>query len=449
MQESSLAHSSFTSPYIPNTDADRADMLKDIGARSVEDLFKDIPAEYRHPPLQIPEALSEMELRRELERLAAKDFHLGGHPSFLGAGVYNHFCPAVVGPLVTRGEFLTSYTPYQPEVSQGTLQGTYEFQTLTAQLFDMEVSNAGMYDGASSLAEAALMACRVTKRRRVAVMDTVHPHYAEVVRAYAMPQDIEVYTITPDARELRPETACLLAQYPNFFGHIENQQALADLAHANGALYCVSCDPVAMAMLKPPGAYGADIATGEGQALGVPPSFGGPYVGIFTCRKTFLRQMPGRIVGKTLDTEGRTGYVLTLQPREQHIRREHATSNICTSTALIALWATVYTALMGKRGLRHVAELCYQKAHYAASRISELPGYRLPIQGTFFQEFVVECPRPPEEVSLALEREGIIGGFDVSNRFRNGMLFCVTEVNTREEIDRLVAALANIGGGRA
>jgi glycine dehydrogenase subunit 1 len=419
-------------------------MLAVIGASSVEELFDDIPVEFRDPGLTIPPPLSEIDLRREMERLASRNFHPAAHPSFLGAGVYNHYCPAVVAPLVTRGEFLTSYTPYQPEVSQGTLQGTFEFQTLTSQLFGMEVSNAGMYDGASALAEAALMACRVTKRARVALVDTVSPHYQEVVRSYVAPQAIEVYTIAPSATALQDETACVLAQYPNFYGYIENYQRLSDLAHDTGALFGLSCDPMAMAMLKPPGAYGADIATGEGQALGVPMSFGGPYVGIFTCRKEYIRQLPGRIVGETVDTEGRTGYVLTLQPREQHIRREHATSNICTSTALIGLWATIYTALMGKRGLRHVAELCYQKAHYAAGRIAELPGYGLPIDGTFFQEFVVACPKPPGEINRSLEQAGIIGGLDVSSTIDNGMLLCVTEVNSREEIDLLVDTLGKV-----
>jgi glycine dehydrogenase subunit 1 len=434
----------FASPYVPNTDEDRAAMLAEVGATSVDDLFTDIPAEFRNPELRIPAPMSEMDLRQEMERLASRNFHAGSHPSFLGAGVYNHYSPAVIPPLVTRGEFLTSYTPYQPEVSKGTLQGTFEFQTMTAQLFGMEVSNAGMYDGASALAEAALMACRVTKRARVALVSTVNPHYAEAVRAYAGPQDIEVYTIEPNATELQPDTAAVLAQNPNFFGYIEDLQRLCDMAHAAGALFCLSADPIAAAMLKPPGAYDADIATGEGQALGVPMSFGGPYVGIFTCRKEFIRQLPGRIVGQTVDTEGRTGYVLTLQPREQHIRREHATSNICTSTALIGLWATMYTALMGKRGLRHVAELSYQKAHYAAGRIAELPNYDIALEGTFFQEFVVRCPKPPAEINLRLEEHGIIGGLDVSDRIANGMLFCVTEVNSREQIDELVAALEGI-----
>lgn len=434
----------FTSPFIPNTPNDRAAMLSEIGAATVDDLFADIPEQFRSPRLDLPAPMPEMRVRAEMEALAQRNFHAGEHPSFLGAGVYRHFCPAAVAPLVGRGEFLTSYTPYQPEVSQGTLQASYEFQTLTAQLFGMEISNAGMYDGASSLAEAALMACRVTRRARVAVTDTVNPVYAETVRSYAQPQDIDVYLLPPGA-DLQPETACVIAQYPNFFGYFEDMRALSDRAHAAGALLVMSCDPIALAMFQPPGAFDADIATGEGQALGVPPSFGGPYVGIFTCRQEYVRQLPGRIVGRTVDTAGRAGYVLTLQPREQHIRRERATSNICTSTALVGLWAAVYMALMGKRGLRLAAELCYQKAHYAAARIAQLPGYALPVEGVFFQEFVVSCPRPAAEISLALERAGIIGGLDVSSRYPNGMLLCVTEVNSKEEIDLLAGALQEAG----
>ena len=447
-----MAGSPFTSPYIPNTEADQAALLQAVGVSSVEDLFAEIPAEFRGPPLRLPNPVSELELMQELGRLAQRNFHAAEHPSFLGAGVYRHFTPAVVAPLVSRGEFLTSYTPYQPEVSQGTLQATFEFQTMTCQLLDMPVANAGMYDGATSLAEAALMACRITQRFKVGVLDTVNPSYAEVVRTYVAPQEIEVYTVESASPHLQPDTACLLVQSPNFFGYVEALDAFAELAHKDGALLCTSTDPVAVAMLKPPGACGTDIATAEGQALGVPPSYGGPYAGLFACRQEFIRQMPGRIVGRTVDTKGRAGYVLTLQPREQHIRRERATSNICTSTALIGLWATVWTACMGKRGLRHLAELCYQKAHYAAARIAELPGYAVLANGpkgggglmgtgTFFQEFVVTCPRPYPEINASLERAGIIGGLDVSGPVPNGMLLCVTEVSTRKEIDLLVAAL--------
>ena len=440
-----MADSQFTSPYIPNTVDEQAAMLQAIGVDSVDDLFQDIPAEFRNPGLNMPAPLSEMEVLQELQRLSERNLYPGRYASFLGAGVYRHFTPSVVSALVSRGEYLTSYTPYQAEASQGTLQSTFEFQTMSSQIMGMEVANAGMYDGATSLAEAALMACRITKRGRVAIVDTVAPNYAEVVRTYAEPQGIEVYSVSSSVRELQPDTACLLVQSPNFFGYLEDVGGLTDVAHNHGALICTSADPVAMSMFKSPGAHGVDIATAEGQALGVPPSFGGPYVGIFTCKQEFFRQMPGRIAGRTTDTQGRTGYVLTLQTREQHIRRERATSNICTSTALIGLMATIYVACMGKQGLRRVAEICYHKAHYAAGQIAEIPGYSLPMEGTFFQEFVVRCPRPPAEINAALQDRGIIGGLDVSDLTPNGMLICVTEVNSRREIDSLVSALKEIG----
>ena len=433
--------SGFTSPYVPATDEDRSAMLQAVGVASVEELFVDIPAQFRDPELRLPPPLSELELTQEMGRLAGRNIQPGPYACFLGAGVYRHFTPAVVSALASRGEFSTSYTPYQPEVSQGTLQTTYEFQTMASQLLDMEAANAGMYDGATSLAEAALMACRVTRRYRVAVLDTVSPTYAEVVRTYAEPQGIELYQVDSAVKDLQPETACLLVQHPNFFGYLEELERLVNTAHAHGALACVSTDPVAAALFKPPGSYGADIVTAEGQALGVPPSYGGPYVGLFACKQQYLRQMPGRIVGKTTDTNGESGYVLTLQTREQHIRRERATSNICTSTALVGLMATIYVACMGKRGLRHVAELSYQKAHYAAEAIAGLPGYGLPRNGVFFQEFVVSCPKPPGEINQALLEKGIIGGLDVSGQIPNGMLLCVTEMNSKREIDALVQAL--------
>ncbi|MBI4200941.1 MAG: aminomethyl-transferring glycine dehydrogenase subunit GcvPA [Chloroflexi bacterium] len=433
------------SPYSPNTPEDRKAMLQAIGVSSVDELFDDIPTAFRNPPLSIPGPLSELELRQELEALAPENRHTFQGPCFLGGGAYRHFIPAVVQAIASRGEFLTAYTPYQPEVSQGTLQVAYEFQTLTCQLFDMEVANAGMYDGASSLAEAALMACRVTQRYRVAYLDTLSPLYRQVLATYTGPQGIELYPVSPGGSPvLEPETACLVAQHPNFFGYLEDLSALERAAHQAGALLVVSTDPIAMGMFRPPGSYGADIVTADGQPLGVSLSFGGPYIGLFSCKQQYLRQMPGRIVGRTVDTEGRTAYVLTLQTREQHIRRERATSNICTSQALIGLMATVYLATLGKQGLRQAAELCYHKAHYAASLIGGTRGYRLPIKGTFFEEFVVQCPRPPAEVNAGLLERGIIGGLDVSDRVRNGLLLCVTEMNSRQEIESLAAALAEL-----
>ena len=432
----------FQSHYIPNTTGEQAEMLAVLGIDSINDLFADIPAEFRNPALDLPAPLSELDIQRELTGLAAKNRPLGSGPSFLGAGSYVHFIPAIVKSLITRGEFLTAYTPYQAEASQGTLQVIYEFQTLVCNLYGMEVANAGMYDGATSLAEAALMACRVTKRGKIAVADTVSPAYSAVIRTYCQSQDIAVETVDPSGPLLDSETACLVLQYPNFFGCIEDLQSLVDAAHEQGALAVSSCDPTAMGMFQTPGHYGADIVTGDGQPLGIPTSYGGPYVGLFATKQEYVRQMPSRLSGRTVDKNGKTGYVLTLQTREQHIRRERATSNICTNEALYALASTIYLAAMGKHGLRQVAELCYHKAHYAASKIGELPGYSLPFSGPFFQEFVVRCPAAPAEINRKLMERNILGGLDVSEQVANGMLVCVTEMNTREDIDALAAALA-------
>ena len=435
----------FTSPYTPNTDSDRRHMLDAIGVDSVEELFEDIPAQYRSPSLDIPAPTSELELRREIEAMARENTVPGEYACFLGAGSYRHHVPAVVRQLAGRSEFMTSYTPYQPEVSQGTLQAHYEFQSLVCQLTGMEVSNAGMYDGATSLTEAALMAARVTRKDRVSVLDTVSPAYKEVLTTYLQGPGLQIDSVARDSHSLPDETACLLVQQPAFLGYMEDVEALSRLAHSRGALLVVAVDPVSLGMFKPPGDYDADIVVAEGQSLGIAPTFGGPYVGIFACKQQYVRQMPGRIVGKTVDTRGRTGYVLTLQTREQHIRRERATSNICTSVGLIALMSTVYMASLGKRGLRHIAELCYHKAHYAASLISGIPGYSLPMEGTFFREFVVRCPMPPAEINRRLLDYGIIGGLDVSDLVPNGMLLCCTEVNSRDEIESLASALREIG----
>ena len=432
----------FQSHYIPNTTGEQAEMLASLGIDSIDQLFADIPAEFRNPILDLPEPLSELEIQRELSGLAAKNRPLGSGPSFLGAGCYDHFIPAIIKPLITRGEFLTAYTPYQAEASQGTLQVIYEFQTLICNLYGMEVANAGMYDGATTLAEAALMACRVTKRAKVLLANTLSPAYSAVIRTYCQSQDIAVETVDPSAPTLDAETACLVLQYPNFFGYIEDLRSLVDAAHAQGALAVVSCDPTAMGLFQTPGHYGADIVTGDGQPLGIPASYGGPYVGLFATKQEYIRQMPSRLSGRTVDKNGKTGYVLTLQTREQHIRRERATSNICTNEALYALASTIYLAAMGKQGLRQVAELCYHKAHYAASKIGELPGYSFPLDGPFFQEFVVQCPASPTEINKKLMERNILGGLDVSGQVANGMLLCVTEMNSREDIDVLVAALA-------
>ncbi|MDI6857918.1 MAG: aminomethyl-transferring glycine dehydrogenase subunit GcvPA [Dehalococcoidia bacterium] len=432
-------------PYVPNTEEDRRAMLRVIGARSVDELFDDIPAQHRDPPLDLPPPLSEIELRRELSTLAARNRPAGEMPCFLGAGSYRHFIPAVVNHIISRGEFATPYTPYQPEVSQGTLQTIFEFQSLVCELTGMEVANAGMYDGASALAEACLMAASIAGRDRIALLSTAHPHCQDVVRTYAAGRGLGVDVMEPEAVALEGGHACLAVQQPNFFGYLEDARSLGEAARANGSLYVVAVDPISLGLFRPPGDYGADIVVAEGQPLGIPMSFGGPYVGLFATRERYLRRMPGRIVGRTRDSEGRTGYVLTLQAREQHIRRERATSNISSNEQLAALAVTVYLCALGPQGLRRVAEHCYRKSQFAAAAIASLPGYSLPLRGTFFKEFVVRCPRPPQTINAALLERGIIGGLDVSHRIENGMLLCVTEMNTRGEIDSLVAALEEIG----
>ncbi|MCY4365341.1 MAG: aminomethyl-transferring glycine dehydrogenase subunit GcvPA [Chloroflexi bacterium] len=442
----------FQSHYIPNTELEQSEMLATLGLTTIDQLFHDIPDEFRNPALNLPEPLSELEIQRELAGLASKNRALGSGPSFLGAGSYHHFIPAIVKALMTRGEFLTAYTPYQPEVSQGTLQVIYEFQTLISSLFGMEVANAGMYDGATSLAEGVLMACRVTNRERVAVSDTVSPAYLQVTRTYCQAHGIDIEVVRHWEPKVGDDTACLVVQYPNFYGGLEDLGDFAQLAHGHGALLVVSTDPTACGMLNPPGHYSADIVTGEGQPLGIPTSYGGPYLGLFTCKEQYIRQMPSRLVGRTVDSQGRNGYVLTLQTREQHIRRERATSNICTNEALYALASTIYLAAMGRQGLKQVAELCYHKAHYAASQIEALPGYSLPFQrGPFFQEFVVQCPAPPAEINRKLMERNILGGLDITvppysdplpPDLDKGMLLCVTEMNSKQDIDALVAGLA-------
>ena len=435
----------FQSHYIPNTAAEQDDLLAAVGLNSVDELFADIPDDYRNPPLRLPAPMSELEIQRELGAMAGRNRPLSSGPSFLGAGSYYHFIPSIVKAVMTRGEFLTAYTPYQPEVSQGTLQVIFEFQTMISALYGMEVANAGMYDGATSLAEAVLMACRVTRRQQVVVSDTVSPAYRQVIATYCQAQGIAIDIVpTSDiGASVTEATAGVVAQYPNFYGGLDDLAGLAATAHDDGALLVVSADPLAMGMLKPPGEFGADIVTGEGQPIGIPPSFGGPYLGLFSCKQQYIRQMPSRLVGRTTDTQGRTGYVLTLQTREQHIRRERATSNICTNEALYALASTIYLAAMGRHGLRQVAELCYHKAHYAASAIGALDGYSLPQSGEFFQEFVVSCPDAPAKINRRLIERNILGGLDVSDRFENGMLLCVTEMNSREDIDALVDALGS------
>lgn len=429
-------------------------MLEIIGAADLDDLFEQIPEALRLTEApDLPPGLAEYDLIRHCEALAERNQHAGQLACFLGAGVYDHFVPAVVDAVISRGEFLTTYTPYQAEASQGVLQSIFEYQSLVCALTDMPVSNASLYDAASALGEAAIMAAAFTRRKRVVVSRAVHPHYREVLRTYVSGLEIEVaeagfrngQTDTVSlSKLLGDDCACLMVQYPNFLGCIEPLGPMVEAARSTGALLVVCADPVALGLLTPPGSFGADVVVGEGQGLGSPTAFGGPLLGIFACREQYLRLMPGRVVGQTVDTEGRTAYTLTLQAREQHIRRERATSNVCTNQALAALAATVYLAALGKNGLRQVAELCYHKAHYARDAIIRKPGRSAPWDAPFFKECVVRADEPIAEVNRRLLDAGMIGGLDLEPYYpelAGHMLLCVTEKRTKTEIDRLAEVM--------
>ena len=443
--------------YVPHTDADREEMLAAIGVSQVQDLFHDVPATCRFPELNLPDPLSEMEILAELQAMSEENLDTGHFPSFLGAGAYQHYVPRIVDHIISRSEFYTAYTPYQPEISQGTLQSIFEYQSMICALTGMEVANASHYDGATSTAEAVIMALNVGRgrRRKVILSPAVHPEYRAVVRTYTQGMGLDIVgdhdrssTIDDLVGLLDSDTACLIVQSPNFFGEIEDLESLAEKVHAVKAMLIVVADPVSLGLLKAPGDYGADIVVGEGQALGNGLNYGGPYLGIFACRQKDVRRMAGRLVGQTLDAEGRRGFVLTLATREQHIRRERATSNICTNQALNALAAAVHLAALGRTGVRTLAELCYHKAHYAAQRIAELDGY-LVGDKPFFKEFAVRCPAPVKKINAyLLEEWGIIGGYDLGLEYphlEQHMLLCVTEVIGRQEIDSLVEALAEAG----
>ncbi len=445
--------------FNPHTPEDRKAMLEAIGVDRVEELFDVVPPAHRFPSLDLPPRLSEADAFRELTRLAERNLHAGAAITFLGAGCYNHYVPASVQQILWRGEFYTAYTPYQPEVAQGTLQAIYEFQSLVCLLTGMEVSNASLYDGATALAEGTLLSVSVPRQRtKIVVAGTVHPYYRSVLNTYTrglavtvdeLPLPYDTLLTGPDmvAPHLDEHTACLVVQYPNFFGRIEDIAALAELAHQSGARLLVSAYPIALGLLRAPGELGADIVTGEGQSLGIPQSFGGPVLGLLATKRELVRQLPGRLIGMTQDSEGKRGFVMVLQTREQHIRREKATSNICTNQGLMALAATVYLYSLGKQGLRRVAELCYHKAHYLAERIGELDGWEIVGQGPFFNEFAVRPPLPPQEVNRRLLAAGIIGGYplgEVDSRLSHLMLICATEQNTREQIDHFVSVLATM-----
>jgi glycine dehydrogenase subunit 1 len=446
--------------YIPISPKERDAMLETIGVNSLDDLFEAVPAKYRFPKLNLPPALTEMEAMAELSDLAQSNENVRQDLiSFLGAGMYNHYIPSVVDHMLRRGEFYTAYTPYQPEISQGTLQAIFEYQSLMAALTGMDVSNASHYDGATATAEAVSLAYAQFrgKRKKVVISPTVHPQYRAVIRTYTQGMELELAGDDPNANlESNPNdlanlvddnTALLIVQYPDFFGRVYDYTKLIEVAHAKSALVCVVANPTALAMFKTPGSMGADVIVGDGQPLGIPMWYGGPSVGFFTTRKQYVHKMAGRLVGETVDNRGQRAYVLTLTAREQHIKRERATSNICTNQGLIALGTAVYLSLLGKKGLRQVAELCYQKAHYAAAQLSQIEGMGLCFTEPFFHEFALCVNRPVAEVNAHLLEHGIIGGYDLGQDYpalKDHMLIAVTEMNSKEDIDMLVEVLSEV-----
>jgi glycine dehydrogenase subunit 1 len=446
----------FCLSYVLNTADQRRAMLEEIGADSLGDLFQSIPdALQLKRPLNVPPALTEIELTEHMQKLAARNRAADSAVCFLGGGSYDHFIPAVVDAIAGRSEYYTAYTPYQAEASQGSLQAFFEYQTLICQLTGMDVANASLYDGGSAVAEAVLMAQTATQRYgRVLIAESVHPHYRQTLATYQANMAASVRTLATPQGALDPDdlkeaideqTACVVVQHPNFFGALEAVEDLAQVAHAKGALFIVSFDPISLGFLKGPGHYGADIAVAEGQSLGNPMVYGGPYLGVLACQGKFVRKMPGRLVGQTLDREGRRCWVLTLQTREQHIRREKATSNICTNQGLMALKAAVYLAALGPQGLNETAELCARKAHYAAQQLTSLPGVRLKFQRPFFKEFTLAVDGGVAPLLARLLRAGYHGGLELG-RWYPALADCisvaVTEKRTRAEIDGLVKGYA-------
>lgn len=445
-------------PFIPNTSRQEEEILKALGVSSFEDLLNEIPSRLLfHGDLNLPAPLSELEALKLLRELAGKNKTIWNYACFLGGGAYDHFVPSVVDTILSRSEFYTAYTPYQPEVSQGTLQAAFEYQTMICELTGMEVTNASMYDGGSALAEAVLMAHGQKRIDRVLVSEGVNPNYRQIIQTYCHGQQIAVEPIRltnsgqtdlDHLKTLLEQPACaVVLQHPNFFGALEEVFEAEQLIHSANALYITSVDPISLGILAPPGDYKADIVTGEGQVLGNALSYGGPYLGIFSVRKEWVRRMPGRLIGETVDAKGRRGFVMTLQTREQHIRRERATSNICTNQALNALAATVYLSWLGKKGIREVAEQCLQKSHYLANHIADVPGFSLHFKAPFFKEFTVECPVPAANVIQKLKEKRIFAGLDLGRynpEWKNLLLVAVTEKRTRQEMDEYVKALGEL-----
>ena len=439
-------------PFIINTEREREEMLLAVGVNSFDDLIADIPEEIRlKRTLDILPASDELQVRKLLEGLASANRSTSEYVSYLGGGAYDHFIPVAIKTIASRSEFYTAYTPYQAEVSQGTLQAIYEYQSLVCRLYEMDVTNASMYDGATALAEAVLMAMNVTGRNQVVVAGKLHPYNSSVLKTYlgasghhAIIQNVLQDGVgdVPALKELVTESvAAVVVQQPNFYGCLEDVETIGALAHAKGALFVVSADPLSLGVLAAPGSYGADIAVGEGQPLGNPQNFGGPYLGIFTVKQPLVRKIPGRLVGMTKDRDGEDGFILTLQTREQHIRREKATSNICSNQALNALQAAVYLSLLGKEGLQQVAAQSAQKAHYLAEKIAAIPGFSLKFSTPFFREFVVETPMPAAVVVERMLEKKVFAGYDLAAHSETGLLVAVTEKRTKEELDAFVASL--------
>ncbi|UXH44483.1 aminomethyl-transferring glycine dehydrogenase subunit GcvPA [Rossellomorea vietnamensis] len=441
--------------YLPMTEQDQREMLEQIGVDSVNDLFEDIPEQVRFKgDYNIKEAKSETELVKELTKMAAKNADLKSHTSFLGAGVYDHYMPIIVDHVLSRSEFYTAYTPYQPEISQGELQAIFEFQTMICELTGMDVANSSMYDGGTALAEAAMLSAGQTRRKKVLVSSTVHPESRDVLRSYAKGQYIEVVEIphtdgVTDVEELKKlmsdEIAAVIVQYPNFFGRVEELKAIEEVAHGDKAMFVVSSNPLALGALTPPGKLGADIVIGDAQPFGIPSAFGGPHCGYFAVNKKLMRKVPGRLVGQTVDEDGIRGFVLTLQAREQHIRRDKATSNICSNQALNALAASVAMTALGKQGVKEMAVQNIQKAHYAKEAL-KAKGFLVAFEGPSFNEFVIKVNRPVKEINQKLLEKDMIGGYDLGlmdDSLTQHMLVAVTELRSKDEIDAFAAELGD------
>jgi glycine dehydrogenase subunit 1 len=439
--------------YLPHNNETRKAMLSTIGVSSVDELIKPIPAEVRQKgPIDIPPAMSEVDVDLLNETLAGKNAVPGQYVSFLGGGIYDHYVPAAVDHVGSRSEFYTAYTPYQPEVAQGTLQATYEYQSMIRRLTGMEVAQASMYDGGSATAEAALLAMAETGRKKIIIAGVLNPRYRAMLETYLSAQDVTIEAVNrPDGSadfsrltEAAEDAACIIMPSPNYFGGIEDWTKGAEIAHSKGALLVAVFYPIALGLLKTPGECDADVAVGEGQCLGNPPAFGGPLLGVFATRKKFIRRLPGRLVGKTVDSRGVMAFVTTLQTREQHIRREKATSNICTAQALLATRAAIYMSLIGKQGIITLAQTCLDRAHYLAEQVSQIPGFSVPFGANFFNEFVIEAPTNARTILNRVRERDILGGIELGGRFPGfdkRFLVCVTEKHSRVILDQFVHAL--------